>query len=78
MTVQEFTNNLWYGTDIVIIDKAQMYAMSGEYRLKKIKEKANFVGTPHELRSCIYDKLKKEKNVNNFGIIENNLIIEVD
>ena len=31
MTVQEFTNNLWYGTDIVIIDKAQMYTMSGEY-----------------------------------------------
>lgn len=73
MTVREFFGRCWYRTKLVII-KWQVF--EHEYNIEQIKEKAIYVGTPHELNSDIHKNIHN-MSLDSYGIIDDYLIILV-
>ena len=72
-TVREFTGRMWYSQPMIIIPWNRLH---NETNLEKIKERAIYIGTPHELRSVT------NANINNmamdsYGAIDNTIIITV-
>lgn len=71
--VGDFTNTMWYVSPIVIIERSKFV---GEDDIETVKAKALMVGTPHDLRSCVYDDLRSRR-IDRFGVRDNTLVIEV-
>lgn len=80
-TVSEFTSKMWYAQKILII-KWQDFDTIGwgireiENCLEAAKEKAVYIGTPHELRSEVYTDVNK-MTIDSYGVMDDVLIIEV-
>ena len=79
MTVREFTNHTWYVQQILIIKWKTFDYIVHKFSssIDKMKEMAVYVGTPHELSSATYDYINSMK-VLSYGVVDNNLIIEVE
>ena len=73
ITVREFTSRMWYAQPMVIIPWKRLH---NEIDIKKIKENAIYIGTPHELRSDNYANINN-RTVDSYGVIDNNIIITV-
>lgn len=71
MTVSEFLGRCWCLTKLVII-KWQVFDTVKEANIEQIKEKAIYVGTPHELNSDVHNM-----SLDSYGIIDDHLIILV-
>lgn len=72
MTVNEFLGRCWYRTDLVIIKWQVFDTVKEAANIEQIKEKAIYVGTPHELNSDI-----QNMSLDSYGIIDDYLIILV-
>lgn len=71
--VGDFTNSMWYVSPMVIIERSKFNC---EDDIETVKSKSLMVGTPHDLRSIVYDDLRSRK-IDRFGVRDNMLIIEV-
>ena len=74
-TVNEFLNRCWYGSKIIVIYWADCEIYLAAHDIDAIKEKAKFVGTPHELRSDTFKDVR-EMTVDSFGAMDDYIIIE--
>lgn len=75
-TVGKFLQNLWYTCPVLIIRQDEMDLPTPFYELQSIAKKSLFTGNANELRSeCYRNVLQRE--VINYGILENTLVIEV-
>lgn len=72
MTVSEFLGRCWYLTKLVIIKWQVFDTVKEAANIEQIKEKAIYVGTPHELNSDIHNM-----SLDSYGIIDDYLIILV-
>lgn len=72
-TVKEFTSKMWYTQPMVVIPWNKLH---NEIDINKIKAKAIYVGTPHELRSDNYTDVNN-RYVDGYGVIDNTMIITV-
>ena len=75
MTVSEFLGRCWYRTNLVII-KWRVFDTVKEANIEQIKEKAIYVGTPHELNNDIHKNIHN-MSLDSYGIIDGHLIILV-
>lgn len=76
MTVSEFLGRCWYRTDLVIINWQVFGTVKEAVNIEQIKEKAIYVGTPHELNSDIHKNIHN-MSLDSYGIIDDYLIILV-
>ena len=81
MTVREFTGNVWYLQQIVVIKWKVFDLINNTFKvkdksMKTIKEESVYTGTPHELRSATYDYVN-DMEFHSCGVLHNTLIIEV-
>lgn len=81
MTVREFTSRVWYSQKIIVIkwknfDYINKSIEVTDKYFETIKEQAEYVGTPHKLRSVKYDNIN-EMLIDSYGVMNNVLIIEV-
>lgn len=81
MTVREFTSRVWYSQKIVVIKWREFDFINNNIEerdipLKAAIERAEYVGTPHELRSVIHSRIN-EMLIDSYGVIDDTLIIEV-
>lgn len=74
-TVREFTDRMWYAQKMLIIKWRDFEIISCDI-MKAAKEKAIYIGTPHELRSEVYADVNK-RIIDSYGVVDNTLIIEV-
>ena len=72
MTLREFCSRCWYVQPIVIVEYGKYDPRRGDPESQAIAK-----GTPHEFRSVVYEELKK-RTVKSYGVINNNLIVEVE
>lgn len=72
-TIREFTSHMWYAQQMIIIPWQKLH---NEIDIEKIKANAIYIGTPHELRSVIYDNINN-KILDSYGVIDNTMIITV-
>lgn len=72
-TVREFTSRMWYVQPMVVIPWNKLH---NETDINKIKERAIYVGTPHELMS-VNNEVVNNRYVDGYGVIDNTMIITV-
>lgn len=81
MTVREFTSRMWYMQKVVVIKwkKFDPNHWNPEQNIDPVKtaeELAEYVGTPHKLRSINYNHIN-DMLVDSYGAIDGTIIIEV-
>lgn len=76
MTVSEFLGRCWYRTDLIIIKWQVFDTVKETIDIEQIKEKAIYIGTPHELNGDIHKNIHN-MSLDSYGIIDNYLIILV-
>ena len=74
MTLREFTLQLWYSQNIIVIERRKFDCRDS---IELIKCKALMVGNNYNLRSSAYDEIN-HMIVKSYGVMDNNLIIEVE
>ena len=71
MKLRDLLNHTWYSANIIIVENG-----IGDGYIEKLKKESLFYGENHKTRSKEYAYLL-DKNVRNFGVIDNYFIIEI-
>lgn len=74
MTVNEFVNQMWYVTQIVVIDEATNFDNIRD--IEDLKKIAIWHGSVMSTMSEMFKKTGK-RNVKRYGIMDNHMVIEV-